>query len=57
VSPASPGNQSGHVRTFSGITLSVASDGTVEMSEEEAKPLIARGWKKIANRYVNDGDA
>jgi hypothetical protein len=51
-----PGNRSSHVQTISGIRLAVDPDGTVEMSEEDAKPLIAQGWKKFAARHVNEGD-
>ena len=49
-----PGNRSSHVRTLSGINLAVDPDGSVEMSEADAAPLIALGWKKLASRYVNN---
>ena len=33
-----------HVRLFSGIHRAVAADGTVEMTESDAAPLLAAGW-------------
>jgi predicted phage terminase large subunit-like protein len=38
----------GSVQTFSGRHLNVGSDGTVEMSAEDAKYLIPYGWIKLA---------
>ena len=49
-----PGNRSSHVRTLSGINLAVDPDGSVEMSDADAAPLITQGWKKLATRYVNN---
>ena len=45
-----PNNRSSHVQTLSGRHLSVDPDGTIELSELDAKPLIASGWVKIAER-------
>jgi predicted phage terminase large subunit-like protein len=36
------------VQTFSGRHLNIGSDGTVEMSAEDAKYLIPYGWIKLA---------
>jgi hypothetical protein len=38
----------GSVQTFSGRHLNVGPDGTVEMSAEDAKYLIAAGWTMLA---------
>jgi predicted phage terminase large subunit-like protein len=38
----------GSVQTFSGRHLNVGADGTVEMSAEDAKYLIAAGWTMLA---------
>jgi len=51
-----PGSRPGQVQTISGITLNIDPDGTVEMSEEDAKPLIALGWKKIASWHIDEDD-
>ena len=36
------------VQTFSGRLLHIRSDGTVEMSPEDAQYLLRTGWTKIA---------
>ena len=33
-----------HVQLFSGIHRAVAADGTVEMTESDAAPLLNAGW-------------
>jgi hypothetical protein len=33
-----------HVQLFSGIHRAVAADGTVDMSETDAEPLLRAGW-------------
>jgi len=33
-----------HVQLFSGLHRAVANDGTVEMSESDAAPLLNAGW-------------
>ena len=38
----------GSVQTFSGRHLNIGSDGTVEMSVDDAKYLIPYGWTKLA---------
>ena len=38
----------GSVQTFSGRLINVGPDGTIEMSAEDAKPLIRDGWTKLA---------
>ena len=37
----------GAVQTLSRRHLNVANDGTVEMSESDAVPLLAAGWEKV----------
>src|SRR6516164_634377 len=37
----------GAVQTLSGRHLNVAVDGTVEMSETDAAPLLAQGWVRV----------
>jgi hypothetical protein len=46
----------GCVQTFSGRHLNVGSDGTVEMSAEDAKYLIPYGWIKLAEWSCDDVD-
>jgi len=36
-----------HVQLFSGIHRAVANDGTVEMAESDAAPLLNAGWVKV----------
>jgi hypothetical protein len=36
-----------HVQLFSGIHRAVAADGTVEMTESDAAPLLNAGWVKV----------
>jgi hypothetical protein len=36
------------VQTFSNRRLEVAPDGTLELSAEDAEPLISAGWTKLA---------
>jgi hypothetical protein len=35
------------VQLLSGIRLNVAADGTVEMSETDAAPLLRAGWVRV----------
>ena len=37
----------GAVQTLSGRHLNVAADGTVEMSETDAAPLLSAGWVTV----------
>jgi len=37
----------GAIQTLSGRHLNVAVDGTVEMSETDAAPLLAQGWVRV----------
>jgi hypothetical protein len=37
----------GHLITITGRNVAVANDGTVELSEEEARPLIQNGWTLV----------
>ena len=36
-----------HVQLFSGVHRAVATDGTVEMSQSDAEPLLRAGWTKV----------
>src|SRR6516162_490904 len=36
-----------HVQLFSGIHRAVAADGTVEMTESDAAPLLRAGWARV----------
>jgi predicted phage terminase large subunit-like protein len=36
-----------HVQLFSGIHRAVAADGTVEMTESDATPLLSAGWVRV----------
>ena len=36
-----------HVQLFSGLHRAVAADGTVEMTESDAAPLLKAGWVKV----------
>jgi hypothetical protein len=36
-----------HVQLFSGIHRAVGNDGTVEMTEADAAPLLNAGWVKV----------
>jgi hypothetical protein len=36
-----------HVQLFSGIHRAVAADGTVEMTEPDAAPLLRPGWVRV----------
>ena len=36
-----------HVQLFSGIHRAVAADGTVEMTESDAAPLLNAGWVRV----------
>jgi predicted phage terminase large subunit-like protein len=42
------------VQTFSGRHIDTASDGTIEMSAEDAKSLIAAGWTKLGEWTDDD---
>ena len=44
----------GSVQTFSGRHLNIGSDGTAEMSAEDAKYLIPYGWTKLAEWSCDD---
>jgi hypothetical protein len=39
-----------HVQLFSGIHRAVAADGTVEMTEADAGPLLRAGWVRLEAR-------
>jgi len=41
-----------HASTQSGLQLVVRSDGTAEVSAEDAQPLIGAGWKRLADDAV-----
>jgi hypothetical protein len=41
------------VQTFSNRRLEVSPDGTIELSAEDAAPLIRVGWTKLAEGTVN----
>jgi hypothetical protein len=36
-----------HVQLLSGIHRAVAADGTVDMTEEDAAPLLGAGWVRV----------
>ena len=36
-----------HVQLFSGLHRAVAADGTVEMTESDAAPLLNAGWVRV----------
>ena len=36
-----------HVQLFSGLHRAVANDGTVEMTESDAAPLLNAGWERV----------
>jgi predicted phage terminase large subunit-like protein len=36
-----------HVQLFSGVHRAVAADGTVEMSQADAEPLLRAGWVRV----------
>ena len=36
-----------HVQLFSGLHRAVANDGTVEMTESDAAPLLNAGWVRV----------
>jgi hypothetical protein len=40
-------NSAGHLITLTGRNVAVADDGTIELSEEEARPLIQNGWTQV----------
>jgi hypothetical protein len=35
-----------HVQLFSGVHRAIAADGTVEMSQSDAEPLLRAGWER-----------
>jgi predicted phage terminase large subunit-like protein len=41
------------VQTMSGRHLQVASDGTLELSADDAQPLIRDGWRKLGEAIVD----
>ena len=41
------------VQTSSGRHLQVASDGTLELSADDAKPLIRDGWRKLGEAIID----
>src|SRR5262252_6409235 len=41
------------VQTFSGRHLQVASDGTLELSADDAEPLIRVGWRKLGEGIID----
>ena len=42
------------VQTLSGRHVNVASDGTLELSDDDAQPLIRAGWRKLGE-WIEDG--
>jgi hypothetical protein len=40
-------NSAGYLITITGRNVTVANDGTVELSEEEAWPLLQNGWTQV----------
>jgi hypothetical protein len=36
-----------HVQLLSGLHRAVSADGTVEMTESDAAPLLAAGWLRV----------
>jgi hypothetical protein len=45
----------GAVQTLSGRHLNVAANGTVEMSQSDAAPLLSAGWEKVRTRPDETG--
>jgi hypothetical protein len=43
----------GAVQTLSGLHKNVAADGTVEMSEADAAPLLSAGWVMVEERELS----
>jgi len=43
----------GHVYPVNGPQIAVRPDGTVELPEEDALPLIRAGWLKYENAALN----
>jgi hypothetical protein len=41
------------VQTFSGRDVNVASDGTLELSDDDAQSLIRAGWRKLGE-WIED---
>src|ERR1700751_4280135 len=41
------------VQTRSGRHLQVASDGTLELSADDAEPLIRAGWRKLGEGIID----
>ena len=48
---APPHMRAGHFQTISGVTIPFGPDGTLEMSREDAKYYLGRGWPKIADIF------
>jgi hypothetical protein len=45
-----------HVQLFSGLHRAVANNGTVEMTESDAAPLLNAGWIKVdADDHASTG--
>jgi len=44
---APDGFAASHLYTMSGVCLLMPSDGIVSVSEEDAKPLLGNGWKRV----------
>ena len=42
------------VQTFSGRDVNVASDGTLELSADDAQSLISAGWRKLGEWIEDD---
>jgi hypothetical protein len=36
-----------HHITISGQSIAIRPDGTIELTEEDAKPLMGRGWIRL----------
>jgi predicted phage terminase large subunit-like protein len=48
---APPHIRTGHFQTISGVTIPFGPDGALEMSREDAKYYLGRGWTKIADIF------
>jgi hypothetical protein len=49
-----PGSRIGHLSMLSRPAERVDADGTVEVAYADVSTLIALGWKKIGERYIDE---
>lgn len=49
-----PGSRVGHLAALSHPFERLGSDGTIEVAYEDAESLLARGWHKIGERYIDE---